>query len=135
MIWNSYYSNFDWNLKRCSYYYTSVGKRLLQELIRFCKYLRHPQLGSYQFSAELEFAMNLIGIHCRLSTDITPYALHAVAIPLWRNSASVVGSRPRNAINDSSAGRLPPTARISFRKRAPASPLTPLPPLLSSNRL
>lgn len=37
------------------------------------------------------------------------------AIPLWRSSASMFGSRPRNALNESIAGRLPPTSRISRR--------------------
>src|SRR5204862_6074901 len=40
-------------------------------------------------------------------------------MPLWRSSASTLGSRPRNARNDSAAGLLPPTARISSRKRSP----------------
>src|SRR5262249_43740201 len=45
---------------------------------------------------------------------------HAAIMPLCLSSASTLGSRPRNARNDSAAGRLPPTARISSRKRAPA---------------
>src|SRR5262249_32772208 len=46
-------------------------------------------------------------------------AHHAAIIPLCLSRASTRGSRPRKARNDSAAGRLPPTARISSRKRAP----------------
>ena len=46
-------------------------------------------------------------------------------MPECRNSASICGSRPRKARNDSSAGRLPPTARISSQKRRPMSALAP----------
>src|SRR5205085_11162472 len=46
---------------------------------------------------------------------------HAAIIPLCLSSASTFGSRPRKARNDSAAGRLPPTARISSRKRSPAT--------------
>ena len=38
-------------------------------------------------------------------------------MPLCRKSASILGSRPRKAVNDSSAERLPPTPRISLQKR------------------
>lgn len=37
------------------------------------------------------------------------------AMPEWRSKASTVGSRPRKALNDSIAGRLPPASRISCR--------------------
>ena len=43
------------------------------------------------------------------------------AMPLWRSSASRLGSRPRKALKFSSALRLPPRERISSRKRAPVS--------------
>ena len=38
---------------------------------------------------------------------------YAEVIPLCRSSASGFGSRPRKALNDSIAGREPPTERIS----------------------
>src|SRR6185503_17720510 len=50
--------------------------------------------------------------------DIPARELQAV-MPLWRSRASTLGSRPRKARNDSAAGRLPPTASTSSRKRAP----------------
>ena len=56
----------------------------------------------------------------------------AVVMPLCRSSASTLGSRPRKALKDSSAGRLPPTARTSSRKRPPLL-LSSTP--FSSNRL
>src|SRR6185312_6017000 len=51
---------------------------------------------------------------------------------LCRRSASIWGGRPRKATNDSSAGRLPPLASTSSRKRDPvAGDRMPV----SSNRL
>ena len=37
------------------------------------------------------------------------------AIPWWRSSASMLGSRPRKALNESMAGRLPPASRMAWR--------------------
>ena len=37
------------------------------------------------------------------------------AMPWWRSSASTAGSRPRNALKDAMAGRLPPASRIASR--------------------
>src|SRR6185369_10692891 len=57
---------------------------------------------------------------------------HMGILPLCLRSAFTLGSRPRKARNDSAAGRLPPTARISSWNRRPASGFsTPF----SSNRL
>src|SRR5690606_4752904 len=53
--------------------------------------------------------------------DVPTDDLHAGTIPLWRNRASALGSRPRKALNDSAAGRLPPTERISRQKRSPVA--------------
>src|SRR5690606_21908424 len=62
--------------------------------------------------------------------DVPSRDSHAAAVstmPAWRSSASMSGSRPRNATNASSAGRLPPTARISRRNRsAVAASSTPV---------
>ena len=45
----------------------------------------------------------------------------AALMPLWRSNASIRGARPRKAAKDSAAGREPPTASTSRRKRAPVS--------------
>ena len=42
-------------------------------------------------------------------------------MPWWRSSASNVGSRPRKALNDSMAGRLPPASRMASRYFRPVS--------------
>ena len=39
----------------------------------------------------------------------------------WRNSASMFGGRPRNAMNDSSAGRLPPDVLKDMHRRLAAA--------------
>src|SRR5207237_8661679 len=54
------------------------------------------------------------------SPQRSPLSLHdALPISLCLSSASTRGSRPRKARNDSAAGRLPPTARISSRNFLP----------------
>src|SRR6185436_814388 len=64
--------------------------------------------------------------------DVPGRDLHAGIMPLCLSRASTFGSRPRKARNESAAGRLPPTARISSRNLLPAAGLsTPC----SSNRL
>ena len=50
-----------------------------------------------------------------------PYYQAALSKPLWRSSASMLGSRPRKALKDSAALREPPTARISCQKRLPVA--------------
>src|SRR6266480_4548459 len=61
---------------------------------------------------------------------------HAEIIPLCLSSASTRGSRPRKARNDSAAGRLPPTARISSRNfwpdRASSTPFSSKKPYASA---
>src|SRR3990167_2731687 len=42
-------------------------------------------------------------------------SVYCQAIPWWRKRASRLGSRPRKALNDSMAGRLPPASRIVWR--------------------
>lgn len=49
------------------------------------------------------------------------------ANPLWRSNASIVGRRPRNASNDSIAGREPPLERISATSFAPIEGDTAVP--------
>ena len=51
---------------------------------------------------------------------------YAAVKPEWRNNASMLGARPRNALNDSAALRLPPTAKISFQNFAPVAFTSPL---------
>ena len=50
-----------------------------------------------------------------------PYRQAALSKPLWRSSASMLGSRPRKALKDSAALREPPTGaeigRASCRDR------------------
>src|SRR5690606_11930352 len=60
--------------------------------------------------------------------DVPACDLHAATMPLWRSSASTLGSRPRKALKDSMAGRLPPTARISRQKRSPVTGSSREPP-------
>ena len=42
-------------------------------------------------------------------------AVSSSAIPWWRSRASRLGSRPRKALKDSMAGRLPPASRMASR--------------------
>ena len=52
------------------------------------------------------------------SLRFVQYELQAVsssAIPWWRSRASRLGSRPRKALKDSMAGRLPPASRMASR--------------------
>src|SRR5690606_40875120 len=43
--------------------------------------------------------------------------------PLWRNSAAIVGSRPRKLINNSMGALLPPCCKISRKKLSPVCAL------------
>src|SRR4030067_2697313 len=49
------------------------------------------------------------------------YNCSCVVIPAWRNSDSILGSRPRNSIKSSIGSRLPPCSRIACMNSCPVS--------------
>src|SRR5690554_4643186 len=66
----------------------------------------------------------LCGSTWRCHYHLVRYAALWSLRPLWRNSASMAGSRPRNSTNSCIGDWEPPLARMASRKARPVSGLS-----------
>src|SRR5690606_25632090 len=91
------------------------GRKLLVLALRF---LHREHVGL----CRLQPLEHLLEAHAQ-AVDVPGRDLHrtassAVSMPACFSSGSSCGARPRNATNESSASRLPPTASTALRKRS-----------------